>query len=77
MKSMWEPSAAIFFMTYFHRAGEGGAAWPHRLSMDPLLHGVLFIWIHLFAKFMTHNFLMLEKLYLCLVLFNTDKENFS
>ena len=30
MKSMWPPSAAIFFMTYFHRArGEG--PWPLRL----------------------------------------------
>ena len=29
MKSMWPPSAAISFMTYFHRAG-GGGAWPPR-----------------------------------------------
>ena len=34
MKSMRPPSAAIFFMTYFHRAG---GPWPPRPPLDPLL----------------------------------------
>ena len=36
MKSMRPPSAAIFFMTYFHRA-KGEGAWPSRPPPDPLL----------------------------------------
>ena len=39
MKSMRPPSVAIFFMTYFHRAGKGGP-WPPRLPLDPLLQPV-------------------------------------
>ena len=35
MKSMRPLSVAIFFMTYFHRAG--GGAWPPRPPLDPLL----------------------------------------
>ena len=35
MKSMRLPLAAIFFMTYFHRAGGGGGMAP--LPLDPLL----------------------------------------
>ena len=35
MKSMWSPLAAIFFMTYFHRAT--GGPWPPRAPLDPLL----------------------------------------
>ena len=34
MKSMWAPSAAIFFMTYFHRAGGHDPLGP---PLDPLL----------------------------------------
>ena len=34
MKSMRPPSAAIFFMTYFYRAG---GPWPPRPPPDPLL----------------------------------------
>ena len=30
MKSMWPPDAAIFFMTYFYRAG--GGTWSPRPS---------------------------------------------
>ena len=39
MKSMRLPLAAIFFMTYFHRAG--GGLWPPRPPLDPLLDFVL------------------------------------
>ena len=35
MKSMGPPLAAIFFMTYFYRAG---GAWPPRHPLDPLLN---------------------------------------
>ena len=35
MKSMRPPSAAIFFMTYFHRTR--GGPWPPRPPLDPLL----------------------------------------
>ena len=35
MKSMRPPSVAIFFMTYFYRAG--GGAWRPRPPLDPLL----------------------------------------
>ena len=42
MKSMWPPLAAIFFMTYFYRAG---GPWPPRPPLDPLL--ILFV---LFTK---------------------------
>ena len=38
MKSMRPPSAAIFFMTYFYRAG-GGAMAPLAPPLDPLLMG--------------------------------------
>ena len=34
MKSMQVPSVAIFFMTYFYRAG---GPWPPRPPLDPLL----------------------------------------
>ena len=34
MKSMRPPLVAIFFMTYFHRAG---GPWPPRPPLDPLL----------------------------------------
>ena len=36
MKSMRPPLAAIFFMTYFHRAR--GGPWPPWPPLDPLLH---------------------------------------
>ena len=39
MKSMRLPSAAIFFMTYFHRARAG--PWPRRPPPDPLLRCTL------------------------------------
>ena len=35
IKSMWSPLVAIFFMTYFYRAGGGMA--PSALPQDPLL----------------------------------------
>ena len=35
MKSMRLPSAAIFFMTYFHRAG--GGAWSPRVPLPDTL----------------------------------------
>ena len=35
MKSMRPPLVAIFYMTYFHRAGR---PWPPHPPPDPLLH---------------------------------------
>ena len=55
MKSMWPPSVAIFFMTYFYRAG---GAWPHRppwirycpniqmLTLGPFLYAPLGCAVH-------------------------------
>ena len=37
MKSMWPNSAAIFFMTYFYRAGGGRGSMPPSAPLDPLL----------------------------------------
>ena len=34
MKSMWSPLVAIFFMTYFYRAG-GGTTWPPHPHPNP------------------------------------------
>ena len=44
MKSIWPPSAAIFFMTYLYRAGGGGGGeWPPRHPLDPLLLPFVFL----------------------------------
>ena len=37
MKSMRPPLVAIFFMTYFHRAGGGGVGMDPSAPLDPVL----------------------------------------
>ena len=54
MKSMWPPLAAIFYMTYSHRAGGGGGMAPH----PPWFRYCLPKWLQLRKKNVYKNFVI-------------------
>ena len=54
MKSMWPPSAAIFFMTYFHRARGGHG--PLGSPLDPLLITKDILWPSIQVWMVTEGF---------------------